>query len=411
MTVSSVTQSFSTHTRLLRLVSLLLPLLSSGCGLLLGPDPKPVEQFTAHWEKMIVTSGEISGLDLAISEQGEILASYIHEGANIRVSRFSGGAWTHLDGPSVSGGSFTRKTHIAAGPGGNAALMFFSGSDMHVLPISTTFGNDLALSTLEVTRRDTLFPRPGEWAYESAGLAYGADGRIRAVVRGTAEERLWLFRQEDSGWSLGVVPNSHHVLGTIDLAVSGNGHEHIVFQANSQGLYYWWRPGKGWNERLKIPDSLPYLLRLRADELSVLATRDRFTIHVAEEVYDAVQERCFWLIRTVVEDDLLFWHNLDLVLDENGLPSLIYILYQDWDEQYQLWFTRFESDGTWTRALVASNLRLPYFSPFNVRLAQEASGRMHILLNTGEVVGVSGVGQQHEYQLLHLYSDNPLGNP
>jgi|GEM_PF-1569567 len=389
------------------LLGILLP---AGCDLLLGPDPKSVQQFTAQWEREAVAAGEIAGLDLAISDQGEILASYFYEDANIRVSRLEGGEWNHLEGPSVSSG-LPGDTHLATGPGGSAAVLYHSGSGTIILPVGTALGTSIALESLEASRRDTLYPRPQTWTYESADLAFGSDGRMHVVVRGEADDRLWLFRQEASGWSLGIVPNSQYVSKSIDLEVYGDDREHIVFQANNQGVYYWWRPDKGWEERLKIPDSLPYLLKLRQDELSVLVTRDRSIVHVAEEVYDSTGDRYYWRIRTVAEDELLFWHNMDLVLDENGFPSIIYILYQNWDDQYLIWFTQFETDGTWSKALVASNLRLPYFNPFDVRMVREASGRIHILLTTGEVSGISGVSQEREKRLIHLYSDNPLGDP
>lgn len=389
---------------------LLAATLLSGCDLLLGSDPKPVSIFTAQWEQSVVATGKISALDMAITNDGVVLASYIHEGTALRVSRLEGDAWVHLEGPVVSGTGSADYTHIAAGPGGDAALMYASGSDMHILSVGTSLTNELTLSTLEATMRGAYYPRPAAWTHESADLAYGTDGRIRAVLRDADVDRLWLFRQEGNGWSLGVVPGSQNVLGTTELMVGESGYEHVVFQANSQGHYYWRRPADGWMERLRIPDGLPYLLRLRSGDRSVLAMRQRYTIRVAEEVYDTAQGIYKWHVRSVVEDENLFWHNMDLVLDERGFPSLIYILYQDWDEQYQIWFIHLLDDGTWGRAQVAGNLRLPDFSPFNIRMVREASGRIHILLTGGHVAGVSGVNQQWDHHLMHIYSDTPLGD-
>jgi hypothetical protein len=392
-----------------RLIPVAALLLSAGCDILLGPDPEEARQFTAQWESEIITTGRISGLDLAISDNGDLLTSYVYEESSIRVSRLTGSGWEHLEGPAVSGSGTMARTHIASGPGGDAALLYYSGSDMEIIPVNADLGTPIPLGTLETTRRDTLYPRPEGWHYDSADITFGSDGQIRTVVNDATDGRLWLFRQEVSGWSLGIVPNSGSALGKVEIGMTQNGHEHVVFQANSQGFYYWWRPGHGWWERLRIPDSQPYFLRFRSDETSVLATRQLNRIRVAEEVYDSVLDASFWLIRTAVENELLFWHNMDLALDENGYPCLVYILYQDWDDQFQVWITSLEPDGTWSNSVVASNLRVPYFSPFDTRLERDASGRLHIILTTGAVTGVSGTSQEHSYQLVHLYSDNPHG--
>ncbi len=395
---------------IVRLIPIAALLLTAGCDLLLGPDPREVDQFAAHWQREIITTGRISGLDFAITDEGDLLTSYVYEESHVQVSRLNGSEWEHLEGPAISGSGTIARTRIASGPGGKAALLYYSGSDMEIIPIASSLGSSIPLATLESIRRDTLYPRPESWRYDSADIAFGSDGRIRAVVSDATDKRLWLFREENSGWSLGVVPNSAFAAGKVEIVVSPSGHEHVVYFANSQGFYYWWRPGEGWWERLKIPDSQPYFLRLRSDETSVLATRQLSRIRVAEEVYDPILDGSYWLIRTAVKNELLFWHNMDLVLDADGFPSLIYILYQDWDEQFQVWFTSLETDGTWRTTAVASNLRIPSFSPFNVRLAREASGRLHIILTTGAVTGVSGVNQEHAYQLMHLYSDNPHGD-
>lgn len=395
---------------IVRLIPITALSLTAGCDLLLGADPSEVDQFTRHWQSEIITTGRISGLDFAMTDDGDLLTSYVYEESHIQVSRLNGDEWEHLEGPAVSGSGTIARTRIALGPGGEAALLYYSGSDMEIIPIASSLGSSIPLTTLESTRRDTLYPKPDSWRYDSADIAFGPEGRIRAVVSDATDERLWLFRQEDSGWSLGVVPNSASADGKVEIVVSPSGHEHVVFQSYGQGYYYWWRPGEGWWERLKIPDSQPYFLRLRSDETSVLATRLRDMIRVSEEVYNPVLGGPEWHYRTAVENELLFWHNMDLALDTNGFPSLVYMLHQDWDDQFFVWFTSMEMDGSWRTTAVAGNLRIPYFSPFDVRLAREASGRLHIILTTGAVSGVSGADQEHAYQLMHLYSDNPHGD-
>jgi len=406
---SNIKRFASPLSLIVRLIPITALSLTAGCDLLLGADPKEVDQFTEHWQSEIITPGKISGLDFVISDEGDLLTSYVHDKSHIQVSRLDSDEWEHLEGPAISGSGTIARTRIASGPGGEAALLYYSGSDMEIIPIASSLGSSIPLLTLESSRRDTLYPRPESWRYESADIAFNPDGRIRAVVSDETDKRLWLFREDDSGWSLGIVPNSASADGKVELVVSPTGNEHVVYQANSQGYYYWWRPNEGWWERVKIPDSQPYLLRLRSDETSILATRQLNRIRLAEEGYDPVLDGPVWRLRTAVENELLFWHNMDLALDNNGFPSLIYVLYQDWDDQFQVKFTSMELDGTWSTSTVASNLRVPYFSPFNLRLARDASGRMHIILTTGAVSGVSGTGQEHAYQLIHLYSDNPHG--
>jgi len=394
---------------IVRLILITALSLTAGCDLLLGADPREVKQFTEQWQSEIITTGKISGLDFVISDGGDLLTSYVHEESQIRVSRLNSDEWEHLEGPAISGSGTIAKTRIASGPGGEAALLYYSGSDMEIIPIASSLGSSIPLTTLETTRRDTLYPRPVSWNYDSTDIAFSPDGLIRAVVGDETDKRLWLFREEDSGWSLGIVPNSASTDGKVELVVSPTGNEHVVYQANSQGYYYWWRPNEGWWERVKIPDSQPYLLRLRSDETSILATRQLNRIRLAEEGYDPVLNGPVWRLRTAVENELLFWHNMDLALDNNGFPSIIYVLYQDWDDQFQVKFTSMELDGTWSTSTVASNLRIPYFSPFNLRMARDTSGRIHIILTTGTVSGVSGTNQDYAYQLIHLYTDNPHG--
>jgi hypothetical protein len=52
-------------------------------------------------------------------------------------------------------------------------------------------------------------------------------------------------------------------------------------------------------------------------------------------------------------------------------------------------------------SLVAGNLTLPTFSPFNARMVRDPSGTVHVLLTTGVASGQSGGSTVWEYRLMH----------
>ena len=386
----------------------------SGCDLLLGPDPTDPGSFQApQWEVRVVTEGEISGLDLALLSDGSPVASYVHEAQVLRVSRLEGGEWISVDGPAsgaIEGGIGAISTHIAVAPDGSASVLYGTDSEVSIVQVDGAAGTPLSLASLQVAIRDTLYPPPATWTIESSTLAYGADGRLRVIARDADTSRLWLFREEAGGWTLGVVPFSTNVAGSVQLKVADSGNEHVLFQANSQGFYVWWRPSEKWSERLRFVAGLPYLLRLRADEASVLATRDKSRLQVAEEQYNPAVDRYRWEVREVVNDESLYWHNYDLVLDEMGFPTHIYILGPIRQDRYEVWITRLNMDGSWGKALVAANLQFPVFNPFNVRMVRGSSGRLHVLLTTGERATNSGGTNQWQYRLIHLQSDSPFGD-
>ncbi len=388
----------------------LLVLSLSGCDLLLGPDVPASVIHAPQWSVVEVGSGDVVGLDLALVPGGGPIASYIHGGQSVRVSRLEAGIWSHLDGPAFTGPADAATTHIAVSPAGDASVLYYSEGEVWLFPVASGAAGSIPMTSLSVSIRDNLYAPPARWTIESSDLAYGGDGRLRVVVRDADEDRIWLFREEDSGWSLGVVPSSTNVSGPAEIRVGATGNEHVVFQAGSQGYYFWWRSTDGWNERVRFVAGLPYLLRLRSDESSVLTSRRLDTLRIAEEQYNPSTDAYRWQVRDVVHDEHLYWHNNDLVLDESGLPTVIYILGPLVQDKYEVWITRLETDGSWATAPVAANLQYPSFDPFNVRMVREPSGRIHVLLSTGENGASSGGDDPQRYKLLHLQSDSPFGN-
>lgn len=391
-------------------VAVLLPflaLLLSSCDLLLGADPKESNVQNYSWDTTVITTGEIAALDASLTSNGEVAVSYIHRGTILRVSLLDGDSWINYDGPSISGPGSTEYTHVAAGPGGIVSVLYSSGADMHIANLGTTLETHVSLSSLDAELIGSS--RPDNWYHESANLAYGVDGRIRAIVRDADAERLWLFREEESSWRLQAVPGSESVAGPIDMVVAQSSDEHVVFQTISGGSYRRWNQLNGWEERLRIPDSPPFHIRLRSDESSVLATRYLYSIRVAEEVFNDLEGNYEWQARSVVEDENLFWHNTDLVLDELGLPSLIHIIGPVRNDVFKVWYSRMENDGSWARTLVADNMQHPSFNPFNVRMVRDDSGGIHVILATGEVVGYTGGSPEWEYRLLDIHTSPTPG--
>ena len=307
----------------------LVPLLAlslSGCDWLLGPDVPASVIPAPQWSAVEVGSGEVAGLDMALVPGSGPIASYIHNGQGVRVSRLEAGIWSNLDGPTFAGPQDAAKTHIAVSLSGDTSVLYYSAEEVRLFPVAAGAAGSVPISSLTVSIRDNLYEPPARWAIESSGLAYGEDGRLRVLVRDADEPRIWMFREEDSGWSLGVVPSSTNVSGPTQIRVGATGNEHIVFQASGQGYYFWWRSTSGWMERVRFVAGLPYLLRLRPDESSVLTSRRLDTLRIAEEQYNPSTDAYRWQVRDVVYDEDLYWHNNDLVLDEDGLPTLIYIL-------------------------------------------------------------------------------------
>jgi hypothetical protein len=386
----------------------------TSCDFLLGPDPSGPGTYQApQWSVTVVAEGEISGLDMTLGPGDSPIASYVHEGQLLRMSSYADGEWTTVDGPpsgAIEGAIGAISTHIVASPDGRASILYGTESEVLVTTVDGAAGPPVSLSGLQVALRDSLYPTPTTWTIESSTLAYGPDGLLRIVARDASDRRLWLFREVPAGWTLGVVPFSDNVSGSAQLEVAQNGNEHVLFQANSQGYYFWWREVGGWTERLRFVAGLPYLLRLRSNEASVLALRSQNDLRVAEERYDPIVDGFWWEVRNVVSDQWLFWHNHDLVLDDTGFPTHVYILGPMLRDEYEVWITRLIEDGTWEKALVAANLQLPVFNPFYVRMVRASSGTLHILLTTGERSNTPGASGEWKYQLLHLESDIPFGD-
>ena len=70
---------------IVRLIPITALSLTAGCDLLLGADPREVDQFTRHWQSEIITTGRISGLDLTMTDDGDLLTSYVYEESHIQV--------------------------------------------------------------------------------------------------------------------------------------------------------------------------------------------------------------------------------------------------------------------------------------------------------------------------------------
>jgi hypothetical protein len=386
----------------------------SGCDFLLGPDPSGPGTYQApQWSVHVVAEGEISGLDMTLGPGDVPIASYVHEGQLLRVSSYADGAWTTVDGPTsgaVEGAIGAISTHVVAAPDGRVSVLHGTASEVLVTTVGAAAGPAISLAGLQVALRDSIYPPPTTWSIESSTLAYGPDGLLRIVARDASDERLWLFREVAAGWTLGAVPFSDNVSGSTQLKVAESGNEHVLFQANSQGYYFWWRETEGWLERLRFVAGLPYLLRLRANEASVLALRSQNDLRVAEERYDPILDGYWWEVRNVVSDQWLFWHNHDLVLDETGFPTHVYILGPMLRDEYEIWVTRLLVDGTWEKALVAANLQLPVFNPFNVRMVRSTGGTLHIMLTTGEHSNAPGDSREWRHRLIHLESDTPFGD-
>jgi hypothetical protein len=138
----------------------------------------------------------------------------------------------------------------------------------------------------------------------------------------------------------------------------------------------------------------------------VIGTRDLHTVKVALEHYDDTSSQYYWDARSAVTDDYLYWHNLDLALDHDGLPSVLYISGPLRREDYQVWLTRMSTAGTWQQEMVAGELRLPTFHPAHVRMVRDAGDRVHVLLPSGESSGSPGGSAGHVYRLMHYTRAN-----
>lgn len=384
---------------------MLLTLFLGGCDLLLGADSSSKNGERTRWESNVITTGVISGLDAGVSGTGGVAVSYVHEESNLRMSTLLDGEWTHHDGSLVIGPASTEHTHLAAGPTGEFSVLYYSTSELHIASLGATLDTRYSLNTMEL---DVLRGnRPGSWHHESADLAYDSDGLLRAFARDVDGEQLWLFRETATGWVLDVLASSTSVTGPIDMVVAGNGEEHVLFSTGSAGWYYFWNGSEyRWRERLQIGDSPPLHLRLREDESSVLAWRDLNEIQVAEEYFDELDGRYLWLARPVVNSENLFWHNMDIVLDSNGYPNLVYILGPFRGVYFEVWFAHILEDGSWERSKVVDNLNLDSFNPFDVKMVLEPTGRIHIILRSGS----SGGDPTFEHRLLDIYSDEAIGN-
>ncbi|MFO7768033.1 MAG: hypothetical protein R6W82_03630 [bacterium] len=380
-------------------------LAGTGCDYLLGPAAPVRGTAGPDWSLTEVTAGTIAGLDIGITLTGEVYASYVHDGSRLRVSRLDGGAWTHMEGPTLSGPDSEDYTRLAVDPEGGGSVLYRDGGSLLVADLDTGIGPPEDLAAVEAVMRTGSEPRPAGWTRETSSAAYGDDGVLRVVARAVDQDRLWLFRRSTEGWDLGPVPGSEFVHGSSEIAVSAGGVEHVLFAANSQGIYYWYRPGRGWASRLDIPDGQPYLIRIDGSGSSVLATRDRFRVRVAAEEQDPQSGLPFWNVRTVVEDDHLFWHTLGLVLDEEGLPGVLYVLGPLPREDFEVWFRRLTPAG-WESSLVAGNLRLPVFNPFDVRMVRDPGGTVHVLLPAEGPTETDGSA----HRLIHLRRD-PDGGP
>ncbi|MFC1544134.1 hypothetical protein ACFL4Y_02655 [Gemmatimonadota bacterium] len=401
-----------------RAIPVLLALLSgatllSGCELLLGPGDSTSAAFSAPlWNVRTVIEGNISALDVALIPDVGPIASYVVDGTTLKISRLSDGEWENLDGPAfgpLMGTGREITTHIAVSPVGGASVLYGTATEAMVLPVDSGPGIAFALDTLPATLLPPAETQPTAFSVESSSLAYGSDGRLRVMVRDADEERLWLFRQETDGWSLGPVPFSDGISGPSQLAVYGTSNEHAVFQAGNEGYYFWWRPGKGWQERVRFVAGLPFILRLRDNQASVLTTRDRYILQVAEEQYNPQTDEYRWVLRPVKESSDLYWHNYELVLDPAGFPTHAFILGPLRNDTYEIWVTRLLSDGSWQEARVTANLTLPTFNPFDVRMVREPGGRHHMLLTTGQTSSSVGGEVQVRQRLVHLESDSPFG--
>jgi len=376
-----------------------------GCDLLLGADPTPAGG-TFAWTTNVITTGEISGLDATVSPAGVPAVSYIHQEENIRISYQSGSDWTHVDGPVTIGPLTGESTRITTSTDGAMAVMYYSDSDLHLATVDPTFTPFGPLSELEA---DLIRGnRPISWSHDSTQLAYNPDNRLHAVVRDVDAGRLWVFRETAAGWELDYIDGSLSTSGAVDLVIGPSGNEHIIFWTEGLGWYFRRRfHASRFEERLQIPDDPPYRIELRADESSVLAAHLRERIKVAEETFDSETGRYSWQAREVVSHEFLHWHNLDMILDDDGLPGILYILGPFWGENFEVWFTRLQTDGTWLRSIVARDLDLDTFNPFHVRLVREPSGRVHVFLTSGIVKGSSGGQPVLEHQLLDIWTDNP----
>lgn len=375
-------------------------LLTAGCDLLLGPEEAPLGIAGAGWSVTGVTSGSIAGLDVGVTESGTIHASYIHEGERLRVSSFEGGTWSHMEGPAVSGPEAERFSRVAVDPSGGGSVLYTDETTLLVADFDTGLGPGADLAAVEAVMRSGSGPRPSSWTHETSSTAYGSDGVLRVIARPLTQDGLWLFRRSAGGWDLGPVPGSDFIHGDSEIEVGEGSVEHVLFTANSLGRYYWWRPDEGWASRVEIPDGQPYVIQLDADGSSVLATRDLFSVRVAEETYDPQSGTYLWNVRTVVEDDYLFWHTLGLVLDDQGLPAVLYVLGPMQREEFEVWFSRLTGSG-WESSLVAGNLKLPVFNPLDVRMVRDQGGTIHVLLAAEGPMGPDG----SPYRLIHLRRD------
>ncbi len=379
-------------------------LMAAGCDFLLGPAEAPRGTAGPGWTLTEVTSGAASGLDLGITDGGVIYASYIYEQERVRVSRFEGGTWSHMDGPTAAGTEVPGFTRLGVDPAGGGSVLFSDGAGLQVADFDMSIESPQDLAQVGATVRQGSSSPPTSWTTESSSAAFGPDGVLRVVARSSEQDRLWLFRRSGAGWDVGHVPGSDHVHGSSELLVSAGSTEHVLFAANGQGKYYWWRPSDGWASRLEIPDGQPYVIQVDGVGSSVLATRDRFRVRVAKEEQDPQSGTPYWNVWTVREDEFLFWHTLDLVLDDQGLPGVLYVLGPLPREHFEVWFSRL-SGGDFQPSLVAGNLRLPVFNPFDVRMVRDGEGTIHVLLPAGDPDGADGSA----HRLIHLRRDPDEG--
>ncbi|MFC1627989.1 hypothetical protein ACFL3H_02600 [Gemmatimonadota bacterium] len=382
-------------------------LLLNGCDLLLGSDPESTWG-QINWASAVITTGEISGLDAAVSPSGVVSLSYIHNKTNVRTSSRSGDEWVHVDGPQVIGSQAEEYTRIAARADGSIAVMYYSESDIQIATVSPGF---ISLEPLAELDADLIRgTRPATWSHDSTYLAYGPDDLLRAVVRDVDLQRLWMFRETSTGWELNYIDESVSTSGPTDLVISASGDEHIVFSANGVGWYFRRKANSNrWVERLRIPDDPPYRIGLRADDSSVLATHLLYRIRVAEEIINPVTYSSSWHVREVVDNEILHWHNLDMILDDKGFPGILYILGPYWGNYFEVWYAHLKIDGTWNRLNVAKDLSLDTFNPFHVRLVREPAGRVHVILTSGKVIGSSGGIPIFEHHLMDIWTDDPDG--
>jgi len=380
----------------------------TGCDLLLGSAPEADLISNITWMNEVIASGDIDGIDAALGPSGDVVVSWIHDRNRLRTSQQSGSGWKEYEGPAVAVGPLDAVTHLAVDGDGTIGVLFWTGSDMQISTFATGGERHFSLLTLEAVVYGG--GRPTAWDPSSAGLTFTGGGCLRAVVQEASSGRLWLFQEESDGsWNLRPVAASEGVINQIDLVTTPGDDLDVVFQAAGAGVYYRWSESTGWTQRLDIPYDPPYLIRMKADGTSVLATRHLNRIVLAEERLSSESGTPRWFLFEVIEHEDLYWKTLDMILDSQEWPGVIHLLGPYRDRYFELWYSYLVGDGTWGRAQVAANLDLENaFNPFQVRMVRDPEDRIHILLISGGIEESAGGGNDLQPRLLHLTSEGSL---